>query len=343
MDQLKEQLAVVLKYGFWITTAIILLGAIAVWYMVTGDLIAENEDRTRKIEGYVQQVNNVRMELSSHPNQKSHDEMQNLIEARQEEVLEAWRTSFDRQREILVWPRKELQKELVDEYEDLIPIEAFIDYPPTEDQEVESTFRNSYARYIGNTLPDIAKIAKTEWVAKMDKSNSSMMSMGEMGMSPEMAMAQNEVGITGAKKGPLVKWPVAAQESLIRELFPWWPGQPSTLDVYYSQENLWILKQLLGIIADVNDDAKQAFEAKIHQINRLSMGRKVRFGAGQIAQPGMTTMAGMMGMESMGMMEEEAMMMEAMGGMGDMSGGMLEMELSDPADNRYVDTQMEPI
>lgn len=356
MDQLKEQLAVVMKHGFWISTAIILLGAVVIWYLVTGRLVAENEERTRKIEGYVQQVNNVRSELSNHPNQISHDQMEVMIENRQSEVLEAWQTVFDAQREILTWPRDVLQAELVNDYESLIPIEAFIEFPPTEEQEVETTLRNSYKRYIGNVLPDLAKIANTEWVAEMNASSPSMgMGMG-MGMEDDMGMGMDpsmmrggmaNIDITGAEKGPLVKWPAASQEGMIRELFPWWPNRPSTLDVYYSQENLWILRQLLAIVADVNGDAKQAFEAKIHEINRLSMGRRVRFGAGAMASPGMGSMAAMMGMGmDMDGMEMDGMEMGMdmeMDGMMGMDGMMMMGETVDPADNRYVDTLMEPI
>ena len=60
MDQLKQQLAVVLKHGFWIGSAIVLLGSVGVWYLATSKLAQENEDETRKLNGAVESVTQVR-------------------------------------------------------------------------------------------------------------------------------------------------------------------------------------------------------------------------------------------------------------------------------------------
>ncbi|MEM6472422.1 MAG: hypothetical protein AAF802_22865, partial [Planctomycetota bacterium] len=130
---------------------------------------------------------------------------------------------------------------------------------------------------------------------------------------------------------------------------------PSELDVYYSQENLWILRQLLQVIAEVNGDAKQRFEAKIREIKMISMGRSVKFDQGNISVPGSRASGGFGGMGGMmGGMGDYGDMMGGMGDMGGMSdygdmmgdmGGMGgEEEVGpDPGDNRYVNTAFEPI
>ena len=38
MDQVKEYLAVAIKYGFWIGSSVVLIGVLAVWYLTTSDL-----------------------------------------------------------------------------------------------------------------------------------------------------------------------------------------------------------------------------------------------------------------------------------------------------------------
>ncbi len=343
MDQIKTQLAVVLKYGFWIASALVLLGSLGVWWMTTSKLASESASQTSKINNAISTVSSVQSELPTLPNELSHEEMRRLISARQAEVLDSWQTLYDRQRDILTWPVKELKQDFTDEFKDLIPIETFIEFPTAPMDEKETTLLTRYERYIKNVLPDIAKIAKTEWVAAFEASSASMdmmMGGGGYGGMSGMGARRPATDITGAQTGPLVKWSSGSQGQLLKDLFPWRGQTPSSLEVYYSQENLWILKQLLQIIADVNGEARQPYQAKIHEILKIGIGDSVRFGAGNISKPGVN-MAGMggMGMEMMMEMEMDMGSMEDYGGM-DM-GGM--MTSSDPADNRYVTAGLVPI
>ncbi len=358
MDQLKQSFAAAAKYGFWIGTGTITLGALVIWFMVTGALVEENNSRTSKIKSDVSAVSTLRSELSEHPNQISKAAMDLLVEGRQAEVLQVWQEVYDAQRGILVWPEEELTTGLVDEFRDLMPIETHIAYPPEDGQEIPSSYRNQYAYYIKNVLPNIAEIAKAEWEAEfrsagaggMDAMMGGGMDSMMSGMEGYGGMGRGPINIAGVEDVPLVDWPVSSQSAIITELFPWQGRTPSTLEVYYSQENLWILRQLLAIVADVNGEAQQPFEAKIHVINHLSLGKKVKFTAGSIQKPGVAMTGGMgMGMD-MGMDMGMGMGDDMYGGMdgGDMYGGMdsgmgMMSEAPDPVDNRYVDTAYEPI
>ncbi|ELP32987.1 hypothetical protein [Rhodopirellula baltica] len=356
MDQLKQSFAAAAKYGFWIGTGAITLGALVIWFMVTGALVEENNSRTSKIKSDVSAVSTLRSELSEHPNQISKAAMDLLVEGRQAEVLQVWQEVYDAQRDILVWPEEELTTEFVDEFRDLTPIETHIAHPPEDGQEIPSSYRNLYAYYIKDVLPSIAEIAKAEWEAEfrsagaggMDAMMGGPMDSMMSGMEGYGGMGRGPINIAGVEDVPLVDWPVSSQSAIITELFPWQGRTPSTLEVYYSQENLWILRQLLAIVADVNGEAQQPFEAKIHVINHLSLGKKVKFTAGSIQKPGVA-MTGGMGMD-MGMDMGMGMGDDMYGGMdsGDLYGGMdsgmgTMSEAPDPVDNRYVDTAYEPI
>ncbi len=342
MDQLKAQLAVVMKYGFWISCSLVLIVSLAIWYLTTSKLADENQKQTTKISSAIQTVSSVEQELPTLPNDLSHVEMEKLIQTRQDQVLQSWKRLYDRQRNILTWPVAELKADFVDEFKDLIPIEVYVEFPIDPAHEKETTLLSRYQRYIKNTLPDIAKIADAEWTAEFDRSMSmdSMMGM----MTGGMRRGRTEVDITGAEKGPLVKWGSESQQTVLKDLFPWRGSLPSSLDVYYSQENIWVLKQLLQIIADVNGDARQPYQAKIREIRQIGIGKSVRFGEGHISKPGEGA-SGMMGM--MGGMDMEGMMMDMSSGMedemgSDMLGGGSLLEL-DPAENRYVNAALEPI
>ena len=346
MDQLKEQLSVVLKYGFWIGSVLVLLGSAVLWYLSTSNLTEENDKRTSALQSKVTSISGIRSELSEHPNELSHKEMEALIVERQQEVLRSWQTLFERQQKILTWP-DDLSETLLEQFEGKVPIEKYVEFDDESPDPTELTLRNNYARYIKNALPDIAKIARTEWTAKFD-AGAGMMGMGggmgmEMGIGMGMGMSgmgrgPTIVGVGGLEQGPVVQWSTGSQSALLSDLFPWRGSVPSTLEIYYSQENLWILKQLMQIIAAVNGDARQPYQADIHEIKRLSIGKSVQFGAGNISKPGVAgggMEAMMMGMDmemGMGMMEMD---------MGEMMG--MDVEAVDPGDGRYVDLDREPI
>lgn len=344
MDQIKTQLAVVMKYGFWIGCVLVLFGSLGIWWVTTAELTAQNESQTGLIRTAIGSVNTVRGELDTLPNELSHAEMQKLIDERQEKVLQSWELLYNRQRDILVWPVNELTPDFIEEFKDLIPMETHVSFPTPEEEEKETTLLTQYERYIKNILPSIAEIAKAEWTAEFEQGG--MMGGMEMDMGMDMGgyggmpMRGPTVDITGAQAGPLVKWSGGSQSQVLTDLFPWRGKRPTTLEVYYSQENIWILKQLLQIIADVNGDVAQPYQAKVHEIRRIGIGKSVKFGAGNTSKPGSRATGGMMGME-MEMMEME------MGGMDmemDMegTGGTMAVML-DPGDNRYVNASLEPI
>lgn len=367
MEQLKPAIEFFKKHGFWIAVVLILLGSVGVWFTVTNDLIAQSDARASKIKGDITKVSSLQKEVDEHPNPISHEKMEAMIAARQDQVLEAWTDVYEKQKDILVWP-EDLTDELKDEYREKIPIELYVEFPIPDNQKLEPFLLQQYNMYIDRTLPKIAKVADAEWTAKFDSQATGSGSMGsgmgsgamgsgmsgggmyEMGGgmdSSGMSGGTRDISITGVKKGPLVRWSSTAQQALITELFPWQGRNPSTLEVYYSQESLWILRQLLEIIATVNGNAKQPFEAKIREIKKLSMGSKVTFTEGMLASP---AISGGMGMDGMMGMGSSAMSMDSSTmGMGTSSDssmmGMdgMDAEEVDPADNRYVKPDHEPI
>ena len=159
-------------------------------------------------------------------------------------------------------------------------------------------------------------------------------------------------GATPIDEGPLVRWDTSSQEKLLDDLFPWRSSgaPPKTLNVLYSQENLWILRQLMQIIADVNGDVAQRFQAKIHNINRIAIGSSVSNTAGIITSPAMGGMGGMGdgsmmssgGYDSMSSSMDSSMSSSSMSGMDGMGGMGPGVEV-DPGDNRYVDVAGKPL
>src|SRR6056297_2288512 len=263
MDQVKEYLAVVMKHGFWIGSTLVLVGALAVWYLSTSELNQETDSQIRGIESDVQKVSQVQGELPTQPNELSHAVMNQMIDERKAEVLEAWQFVFDAQRDILTWPEI-MQDEFLNEFKYVtdpetgqvdknklkLPFEKYEQFSPSgEEEKVPPMLLRRYEQYIGQTLPGYAAIAKAKWSADFNKRpTGGMMEGGMEGMMMEdMTMGggatrrTNVDSITGLSTEPVVKWSTSSQEALLKDLFPWRGGKeyPSELDVYYSQENLW--------------------------------------------------------------------------------------------------------
>ncbi|MEM9827653.1 MAG: hypothetical protein AAF958_13765, partial [Planctomycetota bacterium] len=158
MDKLKQQLDPVLKFAFWIGSILVLIGAVAVWYLSTTDLDAKRTTNTGKINNQISQISSIRGEMDTHPNERSHSRMDELIASRQSEVLSSWKKLYERQQPLFTWSRDKLG-DFVDNYVGKMPIEVHYEFSPTEDPLAETT-RQIYASYIKNVLPDIAEIAK---------------------------------------------------------------------------------------------------------------------------------------------------------------------------------------
>ena len=372
MDQVKEYLAVAMKHGFWIGSGIILIGALAIWFLSTSSLTTETDEQIRRIEADLSSVSQVEMDLPTQPNDISHQLMNEMIDVRKDEVLDAWQTVFDAQRKLLTWPEI-LKDEFIDEFKFVkdpetgivdrntlkLPFEKYELFPPTDDVDpVNPALLRRYEQYIGQVLPSYAEIAGSEWTADFEKRGA----MGGGGYEDMMGGMEEEYGmmdgglsrranvsITGAIEEPVVKWSTSSQEAVLKDLFPWRGVKeyPLELDVYYSQENLWILKQLLQIVAAVNGDAKQAFEAEIREIKKLAIGRSVKFNQGNISDPGSRVQAGFGGLGGMDYdeMEMDGMDEDMYSMDGDMGGGYSAVDEvgEDPGDGRYVNTALEPI
>jgi hypothetical protein len=311
MDQLKTQLAVVLKYGFWIGSALILISSLAVWYMSTATLVAETESESSRLTSTVRKISTVSSGMSEVPNEDSHKAMQEIIKQRQAEVLESWKTLYQRQEPYLVWPQH-LESRFLALYEDKIPIELHL--KPTD--VILEPYRKTYRDHIKSEPAKLARVASAEWT------------IGERESSPDNAVRQP----------PVVAWSESSQKDLERELFDWRGDIPTALEIYYSQESQWILNQLMMIIKEVNGDVTQPYLARIREINEIKIGRSVRFNAGEIGSvQGSSTSLDSISSDS-------PMASPTPSAWGDVGlGGDSSQASFDPAEGRYVDKNLKPI
>lgn len=355
MADVKEQLAGVAKYGFWIMCGVSAVGALGVGFWSTSALQKDRDAQISKLDGEKSSMESIRTSLSTHPNDATKKEMDALIALLQDDVSDSWTKQYERQKELLVWPVEELQQDFVDYFEPFEPIELTIEFPVPPEKVAPIGLLNRYRDYIGEVLPDIAAIAGAEWTADIRQAAGGGMGGGGLmggGMPGMPGMGgEGDGGYPGGgypgggypggsgtnalpdKDQPLVRWQKASQEALLTNLFPWRGKDPNTLDVLYSQENLWVLRQLMEVISSVNGDAKLPFQATIREIKEIAIGKAatggpVQGGSGGMVGPGM----------DVGSFDPGA------GGMPGMPGADgAAAEATDPADKRYVDVNFDPV
>ncbi|MEX0793513.1 MAG: hypothetical protein WD045_10280, partial [Pirellulaceae bacterium] len=147
------------------------------------------------------------------------------------------------------------------------------------------------------------------------------------------------------EKPPLVVWNPSNQGVIQADSYDWAArdnNTPSTKEVLYAQENLWVLENLMDIIARTNGAITEPHQATIKRIESIEFGREVMPISSKVARVRKAASAtGMGGMDEMGMgsMELEGSDPEMMGmEMGsEMEGGAVDPSLLDPAHRRYVD------
>ncbi len=388
MDQVKKFLETAAKQSFWIVSGVTLLLGIVGYWVSRSTMNKVFTEQSGKIDSQYSALNTIKSEVSRHPNASSHQEMDKLIQKLVVDVESAWKLQYERQSQIMQWPKDKLPPRLISKVEKLKPIELTLEYPlePAKDPLVKGDLQ-SYGRYFNQQFPRLAEIIGTKWVGTAPAVGQGMgMGMGGPGLAggmpgseaasdPSMGMGGSETSMSGGMPGmmpggmpgmmgpngmmmpkpDLVIWPKAQQDAVIADVQTWRTPDPTTHDVLYTQENIWILEGLLNIIRNVNEKAKAKanFQATVKEIIFLRIGRSAVGKAGNIDRPMMMASPGgggegdAMGMENPMGMDASAesaagppMGMEA-SAEGPGAGGVV--MTPDPANGRYVDAAYAPL
>lgn len=388
MDQLKPVIEFCKKQYFWILLTLLSLVSIAGFVMTKMSLSAQLKTQQSLVDSKYSSVQEVASKASTHPNENSHKEMDRIVGVIAEDVRKAWELQYLRQVKIMQWPNS-LGPDFVSLVDKYRPIET-LQFPLTQEP-LGVPYRERFRDYVDPLFPRLAKIIGANWEATVDDivpggvggasggigaptgSGAGRMS-GPGGMDPGGMLggpdaSGGNTGIAGPK--PLVYWQPNSQKELMQNVL-WWHDKkkvPSTLEILYTQEDLWIIEGLMNIIKATNGDAQESFQAAIKEIEFLRIGKSAVGRAGNLTSLGSTGNMGMGGMGGMGGSsgmptpgggdDADAQMdmgdsggsaptpgSDGMGGNldgGSMEGGAATPNSPDPAAGRYVDTAFQPI
>ncbi|HTN75731.1 MAG TPA: hypothetical protein VL096_10815, partial [Pirellulaceae bacterium] len=226
--------------------------------------------------------------------------------------------------------------------EPLRPIETTVPYDPTNKglDKLKDNFKAEYINYVKSTaLPRLAEAVGATW-SPSDSAQGASALGGNRG-------GGERGGIEGTTTddGPqeIVHWNPGNQSDLQEKRFDWRKevgGRPSTLQILYAQEDLWVLETLIKIIAKTNADADAPHNAVVKDIEYLKIGADAVGLSGGVMR---LTTAGATGTEG-GPLATGAppVVMPAEGGAGGPLGAA-GVGPVDPALGRYVDSNYKPV
>jgi hypothetical protein len=303
MDKFKEQMAVVQKHAFWVVCAIVLVMSVVSWYMATSRI---SQDYTRfkgEIETKYKTLSSI---PEKHPNDstlKGMDELNLKVAA---DVAEAWDLLEKKQVSLLLWPKR-FDQEFHAAVQGLRPPELKVAGGLKE--ELSADNRTLYRDYIIEVLPGLATMIRSKWLASARGASAA----GAGGMMPGMPGGFGDAGgaafpgiggagfpggaggIGGAGqadaedlKDVVVTWKDSNQRELqqIHFGFAASDANPTTLQVLYAQEDLWLLEAIMRIIAATNKEAIHRHEAAIRHIEYVRIGRSALGVAGKVSAVG---------------------------------------------------------
>lgn len=274
MAESKKFLTVLKLNYYWIVAGFVLIASTVGYIVARVYLTSEIASRKKAVVAQFEEMKRIGAAAPTHPNAQSDEEMLKLTKILASDVKQAWSAQYSRQEQLFTWPEKAFPassyKSTVAKLNRLRPFELNIEYPANESgpNALSLKDRNVYRSYIKYVFPEMAKRIGSKWTA-------------------EIPGGSDSEGASMSNFEPIVEWPTTSQQELVSSICYWDNGSesssPSTLQVCYAQEDLWILEGILEIIEKTNQGARANFQAAIKEIEFI------RFGAAAMEQAGSVT------------------------------------------------------
>lgn len=255
----QEALATAKKHHFWIISVVVVLIAVLCWQIANSAVSDEYAKRKSIIEGKFKQVADIQAK-KDHPNELFAKGVQVEHDVLKKMTLTAWIKLHDRQKERLIWPDV-----ISPRFTRIVPKLPL-------DEEIPADLREQYMNFIRDEFPnlyeiiDVRKLVTVKADKKKAKPEAKGRAPGGMGLAGPGNMGQREQEWIGK-----VAWDEKHRDNLESHYI--WRKTPTTKQVRYAQEDLWIYAALLKIIANTNGSQKEHLFMPVKRINALDVGR----------------------------------------------------------------------
>jgi hypothetical protein len=265
MDQVNAILNGLKKYHFWVLSVIVVVVGVVVWYSSAADLAKRFEDRKTAITKVRTDAQNAAKDAEAENEatvaaiKQSHGQ---LIER----VYRAWQLLYAEQAKNNPWP-KTLTPEFLAVVKSLKPRDDF-----------EEQYLDQYYYFIKNHLPSLQQIVeirlpKAVWRERFEKSDAGKRRPFRATRAKNRATedARDSLQTDETEMVGKVIWDDASLAQIYSKFS--WASRPYSVQVWLAQEDLWVYEALLRIVRDVNQSAKEYYDAPIKRILALDIGQ----------------------------------------------------------------------
>lgn len=276
MDQIRAILKVMWKQRFWILSVTAVVIALVCWSMAASDLDAKFAQRKSTIQKAFSDMQNLSSQRTYH-NTEVIEADKSAIVTQKGYVLDVWKDLYERQRKaVLSWP-----KELGDEFIEYIDKLKFGD-------PISFKMRERYQNYIENRFDGLLEIVKAQKIEGAGvaggygggyggrgggRGGGEFGGEGGYGGEYGGGAAYQPSGTPGASEDDdyLVQW--LDQDKLRAKLF--FSNKPTPMEIWVTQEDLWVYETLLNVIARTNDarNATRPDNTAVRVIMALEVGQ----------------------------------------------------------------------
>ncbi len=260
------------------------------WYLAKTSLDRETDANVNQIKSKNEEIKTVK-NFPDHPNEQFVAGMDRIIQPYSYEVGLGWKKRYDQQVKYLVWPQSLIEEAegFLDQVKDLRPIEK-VPYPTPREKEIPTTYLTVYRNFITLELPKLAQNDRCQMVCsyRFCQWRFSIWPPRSGGIYGAPGGAFSLDGGAGAaaleKDNSVVMWSEENQKQILETHFGFASRNqnPTTLEVLYAQEDLWVLQAIMQIIKKTNGNVDANYDAAVKAIDSLQIGRTARGRMGQI-------------------------------------------------------------
>ncbi len=331
------------KYHFWILLILVIVVSGVGWYLTGNTVAREFKQNEGRINDAFRKMKD-RAAEQLHPNDEYLKGGDEENAKRRVSVWDAWKIKYEKQGPLFAWPdpgpEVPLEEAFLDIVADLRPFETKVPYPPDPAKEelLRYRLREDYPLYIKDEVPKLAEIIGSNgWGVQNDKQPGGA---GEFPGSPP----NGDEGRAAAEKTNLsaIRWSPEDQQQILADHFDWSlrpDPVPTTLEILYAQEDLWVYRALMKIIRETNGGTGSKGNMAIPQIEFVRIGKSAKWNAAPITDPGGKSEGAGKQRPGKDKGADEAPALHN----GGSRGGASSAPTDDPADFRYVDMANQPL
>ena len=310
------------KQPFWVLSGVVVLLGLGSWIFTTSQLSSTASENAKKIKQKYTEVTDI-TKNANHPNSEIAASMEKLIGKVGVDVGKGWEAQYRQQESLFQWPAT-LNEGLREDVAKMRPIESV----DKSRELLSDSSRQHYADTIGPEIEALAKPMKSKWIKSIGSSSSN---------------SKDETEDDKPADDWIVAWSARSQADLFASHFSFAGvegSKPSTFQVLYAQEDLWILNSIVETIGRVNGAVDNRFEAPIMEVQTLAIGEAAfdALTATAKASSGGGGGGGASRFKQTGPSVEEMMEIQKRMIAGNTAdAGKVSTSDKDPADGRYVD------